>query len=139
MNKILHDNYILQSILYFGKWVHMQVSIASGIYEGFYNLTFYRLLANGSIPKIPACIEDMETIAIQFNVQAETRYFLCKSFVKWVLNLAIKIHIYTVRPSIFFMGESKLWNRAICERNNLLCKQNCGTQSLWMDQVHFKS
>lgn len=50
----------------------MQDSIASGIYEGFYNLTFYRLLANGSIPKIPACIEDMETTAIQFNV-----LFLC--------------------------------------------------------------
>lgn len=36
------------------------------------------------------------------------------------------------------MGEPKLLNRAMCERNTQLHKQNCGTHNLWMAQVHFK-
>lgn len=133
---MLHDNYILCSII--GKKVHMQDSIASGIHEGFYNLPFYRLLSNGSLPKLPAHTEDMETTAIQYVIpQCRQRpdIFL---YISWVLNLAIKFHIYTVSPSIFYLGEPKLWNRAIAERNNLLCKQNCATHNQWMAQVHFK-
>lgn len=61
----------------------MQDSIPSGIHEGFYHLSFYRLLSNGSIPKLPAHIEDVETIAIQFNIlflsAGRGQIFLCKS------------------------------------------------------------
>lgn len=85
LSKMLYDNCILQNILYLGKQVHMQDSIPSGIHEGFYNLPFYRLLSNGSIPKLPAHIEDMETIAIQFNIlflsAGRGQIFLCKSHV----------------------------------------------------------